>query len=271
MQFMKRFFDFYIDGSIHVALSVYALVRMTLLSFELEYDETLAYFAFYGAIAGYNFIKYGGLLRQNKLIIRKYYLGILMISLIFLFLAGWCFFQLKAQTQIVTLLLGLLTLFYTIPFLPNKSNARNWSGLKIYLVCICWAGVTVLLPVLNSSIRIDWIVVLYFIQRFILVFILMLVFEISDLDKDEQYLQTIPQQLGISRTKGLGYVLLLVYFILDFFNRNTISKNQLLTLVLVFVIAFFLFFVTPKRSKYYTSFWVEAIPVLWWLFTTSFK
>ena len=269
MRILKRFFDFYIDGSIHVALSVYALVRATLLFFDLGYDEAVAYIAFYGTIAGYNFIKYDELTRQNKQSIRKYHLVILGISLISLLLAGWYFFQLKRQTQFVTLFFGLLTLFYTLPFLPKKSNARNWSGLKIYLVCICWTGVTVLLPILNSETEINVAVVIHLVQRFIFVFVLMLIFEISDLEKDEKDLQTIPQQLGISQTKWLGYGLLVGYLLLDFFSSNSNVKFQLVTLLLVFAIAIFLFFVTPKRSKYYTAFWVEAIPILWLMMIVS--
>jgi hypothetical protein len=34
---------------------------------------------------------------------------------------------------------------------------------------------------------------------------------------------------------------------------------------LTFAIAVALAFANEKRSKYYTSFWVESIPVVWWL------
>jgi hypothetical protein len=31
------------------------------------------------------------------------------------------------------------------------------------------------------------------------------------------------------------------------------------------ITALFLAFANEKRSKYYTSFWAESIPVLWWV------
>jgi hypothetical protein len=59
----KKIFDFYIK-SIHVALSVYALVRMTHFMFHIS-DQAMANFAF-GTIVGYNFVKYDALARAQK-------------------------------------------------------------------------------------------------------------------------------------------------------------------------------------------------------------
>jgi hypothetical protein len=60
----KKIFDFYIKSSIHVALSVYALVRMTHFMFHISADQSMANF---GTIVGYNFVKYDALARvQNK-------------------------------------------------------------------------------------------------------------------------------------------------------------------------------------------------------------
>ena len=58
MTCLRTLFDFYINASIHVALSVYALTRVTEIYFDIPYDENLNYFIFYGTITGYNFIKY---------------------------------------------------------------------------------------------------------------------------------------------------------------------------------------------------------------------
>jgi len=58
MNLFKLVFNFYINSSIHVALAVYALVRITESYFKLPYNENLDYFIFYGTITGYNFIKY---------------------------------------------------------------------------------------------------------------------------------------------------------------------------------------------------------------------
>lgn len=260
-KWLKKIVDFYISGSIHVALSVYALVRITLLEFHLPYDESVAYFGFYGTIVGYNFIKYDALARVRKVVWHKQLKAIVVLSFVSAILCGYYFFQLFLETQLTAMGALLLTGFYTLPIVPKKSNFRNWSGVKIYLVALSWAIVTVIMPILNSGIAIDYTIWMYALQRFLLVFVLMLVFEIVDLAKDDLSLQTIPQQIGITKTKWLGYGLLLMYLILEFFRNNI--NFQLLFLLLLVVLS--LYFAKPQRSKYYTSFWVEMVPVLWWV------
>ena len=164
MGIFKRFLDFYLEGSIHVALAAYALIRITLINFGLEYNEEVCYFAFYGTILGYNFIKYHELVSKKQQNISSYHYGIVLISIVSLIMTGYYYYQLQLQTQIVTFFLLLLTIFYTLPFSPQKANARNWSGLKIYLVCLCWVGVTVLLPIFNSEIEFDFRIIIYLIQ-----------------------------------------------------------------------------------------------------------
>jgi hypothetical protein len=66
MRTLKNLFDFYINGSIHVALSVYSLVRMTGFLFPISNIEASAFFAFFGTIVGYNFVKYDALARIQK-------------------------------------------------------------------------------------------------------------------------------------------------------------------------------------------------------------
>ena len=92
-------------------------------------------------------------------------------------------------------------------------------------------------------------------------------FEIIDLKTDDPHLKTVPQQIGVKNTKFLGFGLLMIYLGLHFFNSN--SNIQFLELLLNFIIAIivaiFLYFANENRSKYFTSFWVESIPIFWWL------
>jgi hypothetical protein len=159
---------------------------------------------------------------------------------------------------------------YTLSFFPNKKNARNWAGVKIYIVALCWVGVTLALPVLNADVPITSDFYLKCMQRFILIFVLVLIFEIIDLAKDDPHLKTVPQQIGVKRTKILGLLLLLPFYFLEFFKSN-FDKNQLIiNLILVMIISLFMLFANEKRSKYYTSFWVESVPIVWWLLLLIF-
>lgn len=264
---LQKIFDFYIQGSIHVALAVFAFVQITCAEFHLPIDDKVSWFTFFGTIVGYNFIKYDELTRVKKVVWYTQLKWVVWLSFVSTLCCVYYFFQLNQITQIVAIGALLLTGFYTLPIVPKKTNFRNWSGVKIYLVALSWTIVTVLLPLLYAEKELQIFVWLYFAQRFLIVFVLMLIFEIVDLSKDKLSLQTIPQQIGVRQTKWLGYGLLLVCLILDFFNINDNSniKFQLLRLLLIFTIAIFLFFATPNRSKYYTSFWVEAIPIVCWV------
>jgi hypothetical protein len=254
-----------------VALAVYSLVRMTDYMFQIPVDKPMAYFAFFGTIVGYNFVKYDSFVRTRKLQMRNSLKAIVFISVFSFFAVGFYFFQLQRITQIISVLFLALTLLYTLPFFPNRKNARNWAGVKIYIVALCWVGVTLVLPILDAEIVITSEFYIKCIQRFILVFVLILIFEIIDLANDDPHLQTVPQQIGVKRTKNLGYFLLMIFCVLEFFNVNFKENFQfsvyhiVLIFVIATVIALFLLFVNEKRSKYYTSLWVESVPIFWWL------
>lgn len=275
---IQALFDFYLKSSIHVALSVYALVRMTQFMFEIPYDESIALFSFFGTIVGYNFVKYDALARGKKRMMRNE-LKIIALFSFFSFLAvGFYFFQLERVTQIVAVSVLILTLLYTLPFFPNRKNARNWAGVKIYIVSLCWVGVTLLLPLVNAHQDLGLDFFIKCVQRFILIFNLILVFEIIDLANDDPHLKTVPQQIGVKRTKILGCVLLMIFCGLELLNSNINFKGNfqssllqlLLILFIAVVTALFLLFANEKRSKYYTSFWVESVPILWWLMVVLF-
>lgn len=264
MTILKRFFDFYLDSSIHTALSCFALVRMTQQMFNIPHDKPIVGFAFFGTVVGYNFVKYDALTRNKKLTIGFKLKAILVLSFVCFVMAGLYFFQLPRKTQTVAAIFLGLTLLYTLPFFPNRKNARNWAGIKIYIVALCWVGVTVVLPVINAQIALNADFYLKLVQRFILLFILILLFEIIDLKRDDPNLQTVPQQIGVLRTKILGWLLLLLFYFLEFVKTKFDAIQLIVNIILVIGIGGFLLFANENRSKYYTSFWVESIPILWW-------
>jgi hypothetical protein len=276
MKVFKKFLDFYINSSIHVALSVFAFVQMTYFMFNILDNKPVAYFAFLGTIVGYNFVKYDALARAKRKEMRNELKVIAFVSFLSLLGVGFYFFQLQWKTQIVALLFLVLIVLYTLPFFPNKRNARNWKGLKIYIVALCWVGVTLILPVINAGILITSEFYLKCIQRFILVFVLILIFEIIDLKNDDPHLQTVPQQIGVKQTKLLGYCMLFVFCLLEIMNRNFTFNNKYQVMIFLSkvivsgILSGFMFFANEKKSKYYTSFWVESLPIFWWILVMIF-
>lgn len=270
MRILKPLLDFYINSSIHVALSVYALVRMTGFLFQITAIEVCASFAFFGTIVGYNFVKYDALARTQKLQMRTQLKAIAVLSLLSLVACGFYFLQLAQKTKVIAMVFLILTLLYTLPFFPNKKNARNWAGIKIYIVALCWVGVTVFLPIINAEIPITNDVVLVAIQRFLLIFVLILIFEIIDLTQDDPHLKTVPQQIGVKQTKWLGSLLLIGFLSLEFLDTNFNSQTMILKGGVAFTVFLFLLFSNEKKNKYYSSFWTESIPILWWILLLLF-
>ena len=107
---------------------------------------------------------------------------------------------------------------------------------------------------------------LFFSERFILVFIATLPFEIRDAASDQKELGTIPQLIGESKTRRLGSVLLLLHLVL----KLTIPKGESSHSIAFSLmgIAYFIALLTVKKdsSENITLFWVELIPVLGWLY-----
>ncbi len=272
MNVIKQFFNFYINSSIHVALSVFSLTWLTLLELHLDYNEAVLYFVFYGTITGYNFVKYFGMAKFRHRKLARWLKVIQMLSFICFLLMVYYAFYLQRQTFFYIVGLGGVTFLYAIPLSINKPyTLRNISGLKVFIIALVWTGVTVFLPAINAFNEINSVVLLTGIQRFIYVLVLMIPFEIRDLKYDNLELSTIPQKLGIKRTKILGFFLLLAVFLLELLKGRTSNyTNTIILLVLLAITFLFVLYSKIKQGRYYSSFFVEALPIIWLLLVLMF-
>ena len=263
----KKIIDFYIDSSIHVALAAYAFIRITILLLNISYEESVAYFGFYGTITAYNCIKYFRFFIQNetqKTIKMKL---IFVVSLISFFASIFYFLQLEISSKLLSFLAFGIVLVYGFSFFGKLKSARNWIGFKVFLVVLSWTIITFLLPIVNAKLEFTQELFLYGLQRFVLIYAIMCVFEIVDLQFDAISLQTIPQRIGVKQTKLVGFTYLILYLILEFFETN---QFILIDLFFVGLIGTFICFSSRNRSKYYSNFWVESIPIFWWLILLLF-
>lgn len=264
MKWLKRIFDFYLDASIHIAFAVYALARITTQNLNITTNEDLNCFIFFGSISCYNFVKYGVEAEKYVLVAKPYHRGIQLLSLLALVLALYYAYFLNLEIWIGTGVLVLLIGLYALPVLPKAKNLRSWGGLKIFIVALVWAGVTVVLPVLSANEDLSWDVGVETIQRFVLVFILLIPFEIRDLAYDQPELKTLPQKYGVTKTKIFAGFAILVFFFLTFFKDDLRIQEVVLKGILFLALGIVLFFTKRNQSKYFASFWVEAIPIFWY-------
>lgn len=264
MKWLKSIFDFYLDASIHVAFAIYALLQISFLTLNIPYDFHLSFCIFFGSISCYNFIKYGVEAEKYILVANQYHKGIQLLSLIALGFALYHVHFLSVEVWVGIGGLVFLTGLYALPVLPKAKNLRSWGGLKIFVVGLVWAGATVILPALSSRIEFTWDIGIQTFQRFVLILILLIPFEIRDLAYDNVALRTLPQRYGVTNTKIFGGFATLVFFISTFLIDNLGSQILILNGLLFLILGSMIFITKRNQSKYYASFWVEAIPILWW-------
>lgn len=212
-------------------------------------------------IVCYNFIKYGVEAYKYLIVSNAYHKVIQVFSFVSFVFAIYFLIQLDEEIWVATLVLGVLSALYAVPLLPRAKNLRNLGGLKIYIVAFVWAGFTVLLPVLDAKMPLNWDFAITFIQRMLLVLVLILPFEIRDMQWDDRSLRTLPQVLGTKNTKRLGMGLTLIFFLLTFLKDGIHQLETVLRLVLSVLLILVLASKKQIKSKYFVIFWVEAIPI----------
>jgi hypothetical protein len=262
MKLLSSVFSFYINTSIHVAFAVLALVGISMLEYDIELPNELWGFIFFGTITGYNFVKYAKIAGLRHRELTKSLRSIQFFSFICFGITSYFTFLLSFDTLLLICGFALLTFFYAVPFLKSK-NLRSLASLKIFVVAMVWAGVTVIVPVLSASVELNADIFLTFAQRFLIVIVLTIPFEIRDLQFDVVSLRTLPQQLGIKRVKALGLFLLLICLIIELF-KDEFSIGYLISLFLACVLIGGALAGSSKiQLKYFASFWIEGIPIVW--------
>ncbi len=265
MKWLQRVFDFYLDASIHVALAVFSLVGCTCVLFNIPLPKALAFFLFFGSIACYNFMKYGVEAEKYYKLVNRYHRSIQIFSLFCLGIATYFCFYLERETWLGLLVLLALTGLYAIPILPGTKNLRSWGGIKVFLVALVWAGATVVLPIMESYIAWSWDASISVVQRFLLVFVLLVPFEIRDLAYDGTELRTLPQRYGVRGAKRLGFIgaFLLVLLL---FGKDTVSQVAIFgTAALTLMLLCCLLATRKTQHRYFAAFFVEAVPICWYL------
>ena len=251
MNVFKQFFNFYLSASIHIGLAVLALTIVTELSLKIPQQSNFFEVVFFGTVFGYNVLRYFDAFNNNLMWFAQNP-TITLVSILSCALAAYHFLELSIPMQLSFIAIAAVIILY--PAL------RKFGLIKMFLVSFCIATVTVYLPTVNS-LEFTADCFLTFLQRFLIVISLLIPFEISDSKTDHPSLQTLPQEFGICPTKIFGMLLLIPFVLLEFFKTNTSYSVFIVSITTVL----FIHFSSVNNSKYYTSFWVESVPIFWWL------
>ena len=244
-----------------MALAVVSLLLITNWEYNLGVSSSLFFFVFFGSLTGYNFVKYAEVARTHHRSLTNSLRSIQIFS--FIAFVGTVFFAFQ-QSFIVVLaasFFALLTFLYAVPFIRHK-NLRTFSGLKIFVVAIVWAGVSSILPFISTTTELTTDSCLTFFQYLLIVMVLTIPFEIRDLPYDAKRLNTFPQKLGVQGAKVLGVLMLILANGLELFKDELTHTHKYVLIFFTLLSAIALLLSKTKQSKYFSSFWVESIPIV---------
>lgn len=275
MSFLKKILEFYIFSNIHVAISGYCITKITLLKYEV-FENVVPFFVAFSIVVSYNFIRFYEI-KTNRLQWFKMWFStnkvlLFLLSLISLVGILLAFFKMNLSKNSILLLtvFSFMTLFYVVPVIKFdrlEVSFRNFPFVKIYSIAIAWAGVSVLFSLSVYNVDFENDVWLEFIQRFLILMAIILPFDFRDLNYDKLDLKTIPQLIGVNKSKFLGVILVLLFVVLELLKKVVLIKS---TLLIALLTVLFLLFSSVKRNKYYSAFWVEALPIFWLIFLMYF-
>ncbi|MHB1195939.1 MAG: UbiA prenyltransferase family protein [Lutibacter sp.] len=271
MQLFKKIVDFYIFSNIHVALAGFSMTKITLVNFGIE--ENLApLFVAFSILISYNFIRFYEI-KNNRLNWFKdwFFLNlkeILLLMILSVLGLGYISFFADFNLKSVLILFpfAFMTFFYAIPLFKIgklEVSFRNFPMIKIFSIAIAWAGISVFFPLYEANYQFTSAVYLEFFQRILILLAITIPFDIRDVNVDLRSLKTLPQILGITNSKVLGTLLLLGFPLIEIVKENFTYFGFLILMIISIISILFLWFSSPKRSRYYTSFWVESVPVIW--------
>lgn len=219
MKWITKFIDLLLYGNFWIAAAAVALAAQTewVLAGSLEQGR-LHLFLFAAALALYSAHRLLGRSSVQSFedqgrfrIIRRYAHHILIFAVLATALGAWLYWQLPRKVQVGLLPPAVLALAYVLPFFSRRRRLRDFPFVKIFLVALVWAWVTVVLPGLALDLEKNIPLWIMFGERLLFIFAITLPFDLRDLAVDAHTgVSTLPSILGPRRTRLLAALSLLL-------------------------------------------------------------
>ena len=283
MKFLYQLFDFYLRSSLHVGICLTALFLSQKPYLSTDSAWPILASILFLTVAGYNVTKYLlPILKGRDFRFRNYILVLTSISIL-----GLVPFLVYGNLESTLVLLGIITIgtLYILPLFAGKS-LRHFPVVKLISVAIVWVLIIMVLPLyldegllFNGEYKIhlrnahyeEFYFGLRSLQLFFLVIALCIPFEIRDLKYDDEKLKTLPQMIGVQKSKLIGVGLCLLCIVIEvLFWDHLITKHLIINIAAYTLTSFLILGSNKDKSDYYASFWVEAVPIFWlitlWIF-----
>lgn len=278
---IRRIGHYFLFGNVFIAVCAFCQLVTTYQLTGIPFSWELALWVFLATFFLYNFdsllptkLHFRGQLSPRKAWVlhhrRQLVVAVLGAGAAILFIFYWHFrlahFWLLAH-------LALISMLYSLPVVPLRKGwvlLRNIPLLKLFLIAYVWACVTVWLPLLTAGWDISraegWQL---FLQRFLFIFPLTIIFDIRDVDKDKTTATlTLPRLVGVRPAKVIAWLILLAYLVLVCLNQS--GNHRIALLVAGGVYAVVIGLADKRRSEYFYALAADGLMVLpmvllWWV------
>lgn len=185
---MRRISRFLVSHAFFAAACAVFLCHQTALLSGISSDPQLLFFVFISTVLAYNFhycMSEG--YRRNWRINLVEWLGFSHFRVMLFFsplvLVSILFLKLPPGALAVSM---LLTIAYSFPLFPGgiAIRLRRFGWVKTVLLAFAWTWVTVVLPVAGSCLCFNLLLAMLFVQRFLFMLLLCVIFDARDSETD---------------------------------------------------------------------------------------
>jgi hypothetical protein len=231
-----------------VAICFSSLTFGLSIHFNIPHAEKYALFHFFSVLGAYQFHryftnKYQDTNRQHWLNKHKIWNNLVSIIGMLGSLTSFTFINWQDSSKLIIACNLLIVIFYVLPFPLFKKPFRSVRYLKTIVISSSWSSI-LMVPFVNESKEIPYLIIVFIVLQTIGQLIY---FDCRDYNRDEKSLLTIPQLIGVKKSKNLALLLFLFSLAL-----LIICENFSLFVVLVFLSNIMGFFV--RKDKQETAF-----------------
>lgn len=264
MRILKKFIDFYLYSSIHIALG--AALSVVLCYAVLVHIPTSDYpiFVFTSTIFIYCSHRILGIKNTAKFlhegryaIVAHYKLHIIIYAIAAGLASIYFFIYLPRIIKIWIILPALVSVFYILPIFSNRKRLRDFGYIKIFLIAIIWSLIIGVIPYVEVKGSLDHLGVIYALEKAFFIFAITIPFDVRDITVDNSNkVKTIPSTLGIHKAYKLSYLMmaLVIFCVIILYYQGVYSEKVGLALGIGYQISGFAIKLSKNKiSDYYFS------------------
>ena len=262
-----RLFKFFLSHSLLIATCSAGLTFQTILLLGLTIDTQLLCLVFFSTLAGYNFYwilaqQYAVQLSSLKLFLStqwSYFMLLLLSALAMV----WLLLELPTMIPWVGVAI-VLTIVYSVPLWPVPINSiiKKAGFLKTLVLAFTWTFVTVGFPVKVGMVKVDALVWMLCLLRWIFILLLAIIFDTRDIAIDRmRALHSLATDLKPQLMKIMVKILFLLYtLLLVGLTMIGLDGYQVIALALSGLVLWMIYRMSlSKRSYYFYYFLVDGV------------